>query len=156
MNKKYLKDGMIVRLRNNICYCILHNDILIKDEDEGRYEIITSLNKYNDDMKSDEDEILDIMKVYDSNMKILWKRKEIDWSKIPCDTKVFVTNTNTENDKEWVKRYFESYNPKDKYPFYTYIAGLTSWSAEGEHGKWKYCKLAEGEYERLQDEGILL
>ena len=55
-----------------------------------------------------------------------------------------------------MKRYFESYNPKDKYPFYTYVAGLTSWSAEGEHSKWKYCKLAEGEYERLQDEGILL
>lgn len=156
MNKKYLKDGMIVRLRNNICYCILHNDILIKDEDEGRYEIITSLNKYNDDMKSNEDEILDIMKVYDSNMKILWKRKEIDWSKVPFDTKVFVTNTNTENDKEWVKRYFESYNPKYKYPFYTYVAGQTSWSSEGEHGRWKYCKLAEGEYERLQNEGILL
>lgn len=156
MNKKDLKDGMIVRLRNGICYCILHNDILKKDEEEGRYEIIMSLNKYNDDMKSDKDEILDIIKVYDSNMKILWKRKEVNWSEVPRDTKVLVAIINYENDEEWTKRYFESYNPKDEYPFSTYIAGQTSWSSEGEHGRWKYCKLAEGEYERLQNKGILL
>lgn len=156
MNKKDLKDGMIVRLRNGICYCILHNDILKKDEEEGKYEIIMNLNKYNDDMTFDKDEILDIMKVYDFNMKILWKRKEIDWSKVPHDTKVLVAIINYENDEEWTKRYFESYNPEDEYPFRTYIAGQTSWTSEGEHSKWKYCKLAEGEYERLQNEGILL
>lgn len=152
MNKKDLKDGMIVKLRNNIFYCILHNDILIKDEDEGKYEIIVSLNKYDDDMKFSKDEILDIMKVYDSNMKILWERKEIDWSKIPYDTKVLVRNN---KDQTWEKRYFESYEFKKDCPFNTYIMGQTYWSSNGEHAAWKYCKLAKEEYERLQKEGIL-
>ena len=39
--------------------------------------------------------------------------------------------------------------------FITYIMGQTYWSSNGEHAAWRCCELVEGEYERLQQEGIL-
>lgn len=152
MNKKDLKDGMIVKLRNETYNSILHNNILRKNED--KYEIIVNLRTYNNDMTFHGNKYLDIMKIYDPEMNLLWKRKEIDWTKVPKDTKVLVRMNKNE---EWKKCHFHSYEKNLSCVYFTYDKGKTSWSSnhEYEYTPWKYCKLAEGEYERLQKEDIL-
>ena len=62
----------------------------------------------------------------------------VDWSKVPVDTPVLVSNDN----KEWIKRYFARYEDGN---VYCWISGKTSWTAicELSIGHWNYSKLAE-------------
>lgn len=66
---------------------------------------------------------------------------EVDWSKIPTDTKIYVKDNIYDN---WTKRYFARY---EKGKIYAWNSGCTSWSAYGEDdaSPWKYAKLAEEE-----------
>lgn len=65
---------------------------------------------------------------------------EVDWSKIPTDTKIYVKDK--EEDK-WIKRYFAKY---ENGRVSAWIAGYTSWVCqEYETQSWKYAKLAEDE-----------
>lgn len=62
----------------------------------------------------------------------------IDWSKVPVDTPVLISN-----DKEiWFKRYFARYEDGK---VYCWLNGKTSWTAECKFstGHWDYAKLAE-------------
>lgn len=61
-----------------------------------------------------------------------------DWSKVPVDTPVLISN-----DKEiWFKRYFARYEDGK---VYCWLNGKTSWTAgcEFSTGHWDYAKLAE-------------
>jgi hypothetical protein len=62
----------------------------------------------------------------------------IDWSKVEVDTPVLVSNDN----KEWIKRYFARYENGN---VYCWLNGKTSWTAicELSIGHWDYTKLAE-------------
>ena len=62
----------------------------------------------------------------------------IDWSKVAVDTPVLVSNDN----KEWIKRYFARYEDGN---VYCWLSGKTSWTAicELSVGHWDYTKLAE-------------
>lgn len=62
----------------------------------------------------------------------------IDWSKVEVDTPILVSNDN----KEWIKRYFARYEDGN---VYGWLNGKTSWTATGELsiGLWNYAKLAE-------------
>ena len=62
----------------------------------------------------------------------------IDWSKVEVDTPVLVSNDN----KEWIKRYFARYEDGN---VYCWLNGKTSWTAicELSIGCWGYTKLAE-------------
>lgn len=62
----------------------------------------------------------------------------IDWSKVEVDTPVLVSNDN----KEWIKRYFARYEDGN---VYCWLNGRTSWTAicELSIGHWGYIKLAE-------------
>ena len=62
----------------------------------------------------------------------------IDWSKVAVDTPVLVSNDN----KEWIKRYFARYEDGN---VYCWLNGKTSWTAicELSIGHWDYTKLAE-------------
>lgn len=73
------------------------------------------------------------------------KNQEIDWSKIPVDTKVYVRDNETQN---WMLRYFSRYQPRGKYHFEVFHGGLSS-SICGNSGKvgYRYCKLAEEQKE---------
>ena len=68
------------------------------------------------------------------------KALEIDWSMVPPDTRVIVSQ---EGGKKY-KRYFAKYDPKGntKYPFLCYADGTTSWSEEDDLFGWQYCELA--------------
>lgn len=62
----------------------------------------------------------------------------VDWSKVKVDTPILVSNDN----KEWIKRYFARYENGN---VYGWLNGKTSWTAIGELsiGHWNYAKLAE-------------
>lgn len=62
----------------------------------------------------------------------------VDWSKVKVDTPVLVSNDN----KEWIKRYFARYEDRN---VYCWLNGKTSWTAicELSIGHWDYTKLAE-------------
>nr|DAH51286.1 MAG TPA: hypothetical protein [Caudoviricetes sp.] len=62
----------------------------------------------------------------------------VDWSKVKVDTPILVSNDN----KEWIKRYFARYEDGN---VYGWLNGKTSWTAicELSIGHWNYAKLAE-------------
>ena len=63
----------------------------------------------------------------------------IDWSTVPIDTKVLVSNTGD----YWCKRYFAK---RTGGRFYTWYQGATSWSNDRME-TWDYAKLAEEDAE---------
>lgn len=65
----------------------------------------------------------------------------IDWSTIPKDTKVLVSN----DTKNWEKRHFKKYVWSSRTPFVVYAYGKTSYTANSDDyaGVYEYCKLAE-------------
>lgn len=62
----------------------------------------------------------------------------VDWSKVPVDTPILVSNDN----KGWIKRYFARYEDGN---VYCWLNGKTSWTAicELSIGHWDYAKLVE-------------
>ena len=87
-----------------------------------------------------------IQKIYENTkdgLKCIWDRDTADftdWTSIPVDTKVLVSN-----DKEvWVRRYFSHYNKEDK-GFYAFRSGSDSWSSDNTPYVWKHCKLYKEE-----------
>ncbi|WP_277293027.1 hypothetical protein [Veillonella montpellierensis] len=63
----------------------------------------------------------------------------IDWSQVPEDTKVLVSN----DGEKWERKHFAQYNGKcSTYPFEVYVNGTTSWTSMRTI-RFKYCKLAE-------------
>lgn len=140
MNKSDLKNGMFFEMRNKSRFLILNNEIYL--ENIYRYEYSKKLHyfleSYNDDMCSMDDDKYDIMRVLDLDDNLLWKRDEIDWNKIPRDTKVYVRQN---QEDEWELRYFTYY---ENNKFYTYSNGRTFWSDSFvDLEKWNYCELAE-------------
>lgn len=142
MNKSDLKNGMTLILRNYRKRYIINNKIFGDGDDEFTLDLLGDLDDWLD--RLDEDLKIkrkgaseyDIMRVLDCDNNVIWKREEVDWSKIPVDTKVLVRDS---KDGEWRKRYFSEY--KDG-RFYTFDMGGTSWSASNKTS-WRECKLAE-------------
>lgn len=69
-----------------------------------------------------------------------YKESEIDWSKVPVDTKILVSS----NREIWYTRYFAKFEGNCVHAF---DYGATSWSADYKDHicPWKYAKLAEDE-----------
>lgn len=66
---------------------------------------------------------------------------EVDWSKVPIDTKIYVRSS---IDNGWVGRYFAKY---ENGAVYAWANGYTSWTSGGGDNvrPWKHAKLAEEE-----------
>ena len=62
----------------------------------------------------------------------------VDWSKVPIDTPVLVSDT----EKNWCKRHFAGTDEDGV--LLAFALGGTSWSSGGETESWAYMKLAEG------------
>ena len=65
-----------------------------------------------------------------------YEEPQVDWSKVPVDTKILVSD----DFEYWYKRYFAKY---ENGKIYAFSCGSTAWSSEGCYDKWKYAKLAE-------------
>ena len=72
-----------------------------------------------------------------------YKEPETDWSKVPVDTPILVSQTEDE-DEEWERRHFAKY---ENGKVYVWSDGCTSWSSEGHMVIWNFAKLAESEDE---------
>ena len=71
-----------------------------------------------------------------------YKEPEVDWTKVPIDTKILVKNNKYD---EWSPRYFARYENNVVYAF---SDGRTNFSTEDESvTPWNYAKLAEGKNE---------
>lgn len=68
------------------------------------------------------------------------KKEEVDWSKVPIDTKILVSDDN----KNWYRRHFAYYRDKRIGAFNN---GVTSWTTNdlSETSGWEYGKLLEDE-----------
>lgn len=154
MKKSDLKNGMSYKNRNGEMFYIINDKVFVKaDVITLRYhrELYQELVYYDEDFKWSSDKKWDIMEIYDCDNKLIWERKEVDWSKIPVDTKVLVRNS---QDQEWECRYFAKYEDEK---VYTFIHGATSWSSwsTGELSSvisWKYAKLVENK--KVKNENI--
>lgn len=69
-----------------------------------------------------------------------YKEPQVDWSKVPVDTKVLVKDQLG----YWGKRYFAKYEDGR---VFTFREGATSWSNHGSLVWWDEAKLAEDEVE---------
>lgn len=164
MKKSDLKDGMVVELRKGTRLMLI-NDYLHNEMHEYNF------NNYNEYLIHHRNvNILDIVKVYiidisnikemfksiklkdmlaDEFLKLIWEReKEVDWSKVPVDTKVLVSF----DGENWKKRYFAKY---EKGKFYVYGGGSNSWSNNGSLFDFDYCKLAEEPKEEITYKEVL-
>lgn len=67
------------------------------------------------------------------------EKEEVDWSKVPIDTKVIVSDDN----ENWYRRHFAYYRDKR---IWVFRSGLTSWTINdlSEVSGWKHGKLLEG------------
>lgn len=68
-----------------------------------------------------------------------YKEPETDWSKVPVDTPVLVSDDGV----NWKRRYFVRKSAEAM--FGVYMHGATSWSADGYVVWYRYAKLAEVE-----------
>ena len=71
-----------------------------------------------------------------------YKEREIDWTKVPVDTPVYVRGNSSHN---WNKRHFCRFD-SDNNLYYCYFYGNISWSNEENMDLcgWEQCRLAEG------------
>lgn len=148
MNKNDLKNGMTLILRNYRKRYIINNKVFGDGDDEFTLDLFDDLDDWLD--RLDEDLKIkrkggseyDVMRILDCDNNVIWKREEVDWTKVPVDTKVLVRNFKEE---EWKRRYFAEY--KDGM-FYAFNNGLTSWSTSNEIS-WREYKLAEEPKEEI-------
>lgn len=68
-----------------------------------------------------------------------YQEPPVDWSMVPIDTKVLVSNSGN----HWCKRYFAK---REGGRYYTWYQGATSWSNDRMEA-WEYAKLAEEDAE---------
>lgn len=152
MNKSDLKNGMNFIMRNGEKRFIINDGVYGKGGgwDDHQLRLYDTLDEHKDKYREDFTRIdnvtfhrkLDIMKIYDCNNNLIWERDEIDWSKIPSDTKVYVRQNQEDG---WELRYFTKYENNKFYTYSnTYSNGRTFWS-DGfvDLEKWNYCELAE-------------
>lgn len=115
MEIKDLKNGMVLRLRNNNLYLLLSDTILY---DPKTYDMYNTLINYNDELKylSDKRNELDIMEVYRGvdvlrgDCEPIWKRDE----EFPCEFGERVKVRNSVDD-EWTSAKYIKYYPRTNY-----------------------------------------
>lgn len=72
--------------------------------------------------------------------KAEYEAPEVDWTKVPVDTKILVRNS---LDKKWNRRYFYRYEESTG-RIYSFALGSTSWSAnERDTVMWEYAQIAD-------------
>lgn len=153
MKKSDLQTGMIIETRDKTRFLVLRGELTTKDNKEELFfmgiDLYCSCYYYNDNLTHSIESSNDVMKVFKSQglgifentlkyaLELIWERKEVDWSKVPVDTKVLVRTQDTE---EWNKRYFSKY---ENGRFYTFNDGKTSFTCK-QCTDWEYCILYEG------------
>ena len=153
MKKSEITNGMLFELKTGSIYYVIEGMIYIKTIEHTLVPCETLdkfLETYEDDLTSKKSSVLDIVKVFDNGGKMIWGMDQVDWSKIPVDTKVLVSNS---KNGEWDKRYFAKF---ENGKVFTFTIGATSWSTSRPNNpivvSWKYAKLANDKKLEILDE----
>lgn len=150
MTKDDLKTGMTVKTRNNMLYLVLTGDLNSYSlSSPVKCNICLINNDYyesgeaiNDDLTNKNHSDWDIVEVYSnsvialqdmldpddgdvSDRTLIWKRKEVDWSKVSKDTKVFVRDY---DNYSWIPAYFCRYDANNCCPYRVYDNGQSSFT----------------------------
>ena len=72
-----------------------------------------------------------------------YEEPEVDWSKVEVDTPILVRQG---NNGKWLERHFAKYENGD---VYAWVDGQTSWTG-ADKIKWKYAKLAEVDWNKVE------
>ena len=147
--KNDLKPGMVVECKDGFRYMVITETVDTPGGLENGILISANgwmpLSEYNNDLSYGYSSF-SIEKVYKSDIygltamlkdanEIIWEReKEIDWSKVPVDTKIIVRDRENES---WEKAYFAKYH---KGIIYAWKKGGTSFTKE-QSETWCYAKL---------------
>lgn len=94
---------------------------------------------------NEKDTICDYKKLKWADAEYIEPEGQVDWSKVPVDTPILVSDDN----KCWYRSHFAQYNSED-HQVLTWCKGRTSWSINydgaylvSNREAWKYAKLAE-------------
>lgn len=143
MQKSEITNGMLFELRTGSTYYVVEGMVYIKTIEHTLVPCETLdnfLETYENDLTSNNSSVLDIVKVFDNGGKMIWNMDQVDWSKIPVDTKVLVSNS---KNGKWDRRYFAGFINGE---VTTFSNGMTSWSTSRPNNpilvSWKYAKLA--------------
>lgn len=146
MKKSEIINGMLFELRMGSTYYVIEGMVYIKTIEHTLVPCETLwdfLETYEDDLTSKNSSNLDIVKIFDNGGKMIWNMNQIDWSKIPVNTKVLVKNS---ENGEWNRRYFAGFINGE---VTTFSNGMTSWSTSRPNNpilvSWEYAKLAPNE-----------
>ena len=145
MNKNDLKNGMKFISRDGKIKYIIENNIYRKEYGnklEFEYSLDVLKQRFREDMTHEFNAKFDIMRIFDLEDNLIWERdKEVDWTKVPKDTKVLVRDS---KDEVWQRKHFAKY---ENGKVFTYDYG-TSWNTSL-MTTWKYTKLAEEPKEEI-------
>ena len=133
MNKKAIKDGMLLQLRDGSEHFYIDGK-MFRWKNNKMHECIYVDAYYDADLKCSCDKSLDIMKIYYMN-ELLWERKT-DWAAVPFGAKVRAWDY---NDEYKLVGKFIAYDEGDKKkPFLVFIEDQkdTYW--------FDHCELIEG------------
>lgn len=142
MKKNELKDGMLLELRDGDRFILVNNLML----GNTWYD----LNSYNSDLTDACNRKYDIVKIYEifagysinhilipntvDGIKLLWERKEVDWSKVAFGTKVKVWDF--VGDEICEGKFIRCNDSEDLYKFDVFVEDEESMS-------WRNCELIE-------------
>ncbi|WP_312286855.1 hypothetical protein [Terrisporobacter sp.] len=144
MNKSDLNDGMMLKLRDDNIYSLLHGYLLELSLNDI-YNIIASIDEYDDEFNNlatilSKPSVMDIMNIYDKDMNVLWERKVVDWSEVPLGAKVLASD----NKIDWYERLFIKCSDYDNEYKFKCIDSKNKIIRN-----WVYCKLAEDTKEEI-------
>lgn len=106
---------------------------IINKIDENLFNMTFAVNKFGDLVDANDTDLTRICSL--SNLMKLEFEEIMDWSKVPVDTKVLVSD----DEEVWHKEYFSHISNTI---FYTFDGG-TSWNNKENTIGWAYCKLAQ-------------
>jgi len=137
MNKSDFKNGMHVKLRDGSLREYYKGYFIGVEYKEHSY-----IDFYDVDLKNNQNDRLNIVKVFNKNNNTIWEReKEIDWSKIPVGTKVLVSDTEI----NWFNGMFLKKVERSDDDNYFRVANSC-----GDVERWKNCKLVEAPKEEVE------
>lgn len=142
MNKSDLKDGMVIKYKDGTSRVCLNGGLWTE------YGIAVKAENINNDLKSSISSEFDIDRIFYNN-KLIWKREEIDWNKVPVGAKVAVSD----NEVNWYDAIFIDYMSNENIndgKLYFKVADVKSKQVH----LWKYCKLAEKPKEEVTFDDI--
>lgn len=127
-----IKNGMSFVMRNGEKRFVINDGVYGKSCNDYELYLYYTLDEHKDKYHEDFTRIgnealhikLDIMKIYDCDNNLVWERDEIDWSKLPVDTKLLVKHP---KDKKWRRRYYAGVYDPAMGLIYCYRDGKTSW-----------------------------